>query len=118
MGMIQRQLEAAAARREMDDLGGMITFPDCEPLPCSMGVDVSGLQRADNSAGLQLNQSRRVIVRTSLLAGMDRQPQAGDIVSVQGNLESAPTSLTISPGTGIEQLNGILTAFNLYNPNA
>ena len=117
MGIAQRMMESAAARRETDDLGGTITFPQCDPVPCSMGFDISGLQRADNSAGLQLNQTRRVIIRTALLADLPRQPQAGDTVTVQGNLESSPTELVISPGNGIEQFNAILTAFNLYNPN-
>ena len=123
MGMAQRILETAAARREADDLGGSITLPTGDAttptitLPCSMGFDTSGLQRADNSAGFQMNQTRRVIVRTALLADLPRQPQAGDTVTVHGNLESSPTELVISPGNGIEQFNAILTAFNLYNPN-
>ena len=117
MGMAQRMMEAAAARRETDDLGGTITFPESDPLPCSMGVDTSGLQRAENSAGFQFNQTRKVIVRTAMLADIPRQPQSGDTVTVQGNLEAAPVELVISPSNGIEQMNGILTAFNLYNPN-
>ena len=118
MGMIQRMLEAAAYRREQSDLGGTITFPDCPPIPCSIGVDTSGIQRADSSAGFQLNQSRRVVVRTAMLASLPRTPQSGDLVEVKGNLEEFPVELTISPSTGIEQMNAILTAFNLYNPNA
>jgi hypothetical protein len=118
MGAIERMLEVAAARREASDLGGMITFPGCEPMPCAMGFDVSGLQSADNSAGFQFNQTRRVVVRSELLAGLPRQPQAGDEVILQGNLEAAPSVLVISPTSGIEQFNAILTAFNLYNPNA
>jgi len=116
-GFIQRIKEVAAAKREATELGGLITFPQCPPVPCSMGVDTSGLQRAENSAGFQFNQTRKVIVRTAMLADIPRQPQAGDTVTVQGNLEAAPMELVISPSNGIEQLNGILTAFNLYNPN-
>jgi len=82
-----------------------------------MGFDISGLQRAENSAGLQLNQTRRVIVRASMLADLPRQPQAGDTVTVRGNLETEDSELVISPGNGIEKFNAILTAFNLYNPN-
>jgi hypothetical protein len=115
--MIQRNLEVAAARREQGDLGGTLTLATGETIPCSLGVDTSGLQRADNSAGFQFNQTRRVIVRTALLADIPRAPQAGDTVTVQGNLEDGPVSLVISPSNGIEQMNGILTAFNLYNPN-
>jgi hypothetical protein len=118
MGLIQRQLESAALQRERSDLGGTITFPDCPPIPCAIGVDTSGIQRADNSAGYQLNQSRRVVVRTAMLASLPRTPQAGDLVEIKGNLEENPVSLAISPSTGIEQMNAILTAFNLYNPNA
>ena len=118
MGIAQRMMESAAARRETDDLGGTITFPQCDPVPCSMGFDISGLQRAENSAGLQLNQPRRVIVRSHLLDDLPRQPQAGDTVTVRGNLESEDSELVISPGNGIEKFNAILTAFNLYNPNA
>lgn len=124
MGMIQRILETAAARREADDLGGVITFPTGDAafptisLPCAMGMDTSGIARAENSAGFQMNQVRRVIVRSALLADLPRQPQSGDTVTVQGNLESSPTEFQISPSNGIEQFNAILTAFNLYNPNA
>lgn len=117
MGLIQRQLETAAERRETSDLGGVITFPQCDPLPCSMGPDTSGLARADNSAGFQFNEVRRLIVRTSLLAALTRQPAAGDTVTVQGNLETDPSTLVIAPANGIERFNAILTAFNLYNPN-
>ena len=123
MGLIQRIFEIPAARREADDLGGFITLPTgnaANPtvkLPCAMGVDTSGLQRADNSAGFQMNQIRRVVIRTALLAQIPRMPAAGDNVIVQGNLESSPTELVISPSNGIEQMNGILTALNLYNPN-
>jgi|GEM_PF-4146341 len=117
MGMIQRNLEIAAARRESGDLGGYIIFPACEPMPCAMGVDTSGLQRADNSAGFQFNQSRRAIVRTALLADLPRQPQAGDVVEIRGNLETESAFLTISPTSGLESFNAILTAVNLYNPN-
>lgn len=118
MGLIARQLETAARQRERSDLGGTLTLPDGAALPCAMGPDFSGLQRADNSAGFQMNQTRRVLVRTSLLAGLTRPPQAGDTVQIQGNLETDPVTLVISPGTGIEQYNAILTALNLYNPNA
>ena len=118
MGLIQRQLEAAAAIRESSDLGGTLTLATGEEIPCSIGVDTSGMQRADNSAGVIIVQSRRILVRTSELAGVSRQPQSGDTVTVQGNLESSATSLVISPGNGIEQFNAILTAFNLYNPSA
>ena len=124
MGLIQRQLETAAARRESSDLGGTINFPTGDAatpwlsLPCSMGFDTSGLARADNSAGFQLNQTRRVIVRASMLADLPRQPQAGDTVTVRGNLETEDSELVISPGNGIEKFNAILTAFNLYTPNA
>lgn len=118
MGLIQRQLEVAAVHRERSDLGGTIAFPDCEPVPCAVGVDVSGIQRADNSAGFQVNQARRVVVRDSMLADLPRAPQSGDNVEVKWNLAPAPVSLVITPGTGIERMNGILTAFNLYNPNA
>lgn len=83
-----------------------------------MGVDTSGLTRADNSAGFNFNQTRKVVVRTALLADLPRQPQAGDVVTVHGNLEDQPVTLTISPGNGIETMNAILTGINLYNPNA
>lgn len=118
MGLEQRMLESAAARRELGDLGGYIRFPDCDPVTCAMGVDVSGIQRADNSAGFQENQTRRVVVRSAMLANLPRSPQAGDIVEIKGNLEADPVELTIMPTTGIERYNAILTAFNLYNPNA
>jgi hypothetical protein len=111
-------LEAAAAQREAGDLGGYIKFPDCDPVPCAMGFDVSGIARADDSAGIVLNQTRRVVVRTAMLENLPRSPQAGDIVEIKGNLEANPIELTISPNTGIEQYNAILTAFNLYNPTA
>lgn len=117
VGIIQRNLEVAALRREQSDLGGILTLSTGEEIPCAIGVDTSGLQRADNSAGFQVNQNRRVIVRSALLADIPRQPQSGDIVTVQGNLEEYPVSLVISPTNGIEQMNAILTAFNLYNPN-
>jgi len=118
MGFIQRNLEICAVRREQSDLGGILTLATGEQIPCAMGVDTSGLQRADNSAGFQLNQTRKVVVRTAMLSDIPRQPQAGDEVTVQGNLESNPITLVISPTNGIEQMNSILTGFNLYNPNA
>ena len=118
MGFIARNLEICAVRREQSDLGGILTLATGEQIPCAMGVDISGLQRADNSAGFQFNQTRRVVIRSALLADLPRQPQAGDPVTIQGNLEADSTTLTISPSTGIEQMNGILTAINLYNPNA
>ena len=117
MGAIQRMMENAAARREASDLGGFITFPECEPVPCSMGVDTSGLARADNSAGFQFNQTRRLVVRSALIAALPRAPQAGDVCSVIGNLETVASSLTIAPTNGVESFNAILTAVNLYNPN-
>lgn len=118
MGLEQRMLEAAAARRERGDLGGYIRFPDCDPVPCAMGVDTSGIQRAENSAGFQVSQTRRVVVRSAMLEDLPRTPQAGDIVEIKGNLEADAVELSIMPGTGIERYNAILTAFNLYNPNA
>ena len=111
-------MESAAARRERGDLGGWITLPECDPIPCCFGPDTSGLQRADNSAGFQFNQMRRAIVRTSLLKDIPRQPAAGDTVTVRGNLETEDSILVISPSNGIEGFNAILTAINLYNPNA
>ena len=118
MGMIQRMLETAAVRREQSDLGGTIAFRDCPEIPCAMGIEVGGIFRADNSAGFQENQTLRVIVRTALLADLPRSPQAGDTVQVKGNLETTALELVIQPTIGIEQFNAILTAFNLYNPNA
>ena len=118
MGFIQRNLELAAVRREQSDLGGMLTLATGEQIPCAMGVDTSGLQRADNSAGFNFNQIRRVVVRSALLCDLQRAPQSGDTVTVQGNLETQPVKLVISLTNGIEQMNAILTAFNLYNPNA
>lgn len=118
MGLIRTRLEAAAYKREKSDLGGTITFPDCPPIPCAMGIDTSGLQRADNAAGFQMNQSRTVLVRTAMLAQLPRSPQAGDKVEIKSNLEENPVTLSIMPTTGIENYNAILTAFNLHNPNA
>ena len=81
MGFIQRNLEICAVRREQSDLGGMLTLATGEQIPCAVGVDTSGLQRADNSAGFQFNQTRKVIVRTALLADLPRAPQSGDTVT-------------------------------------
>lgn len=123
MGLIQARLEVSALRREMSDLGGTIRFYKADgtltdDVPCAMGVDFSGLQRADNSAGLQLNKTRRVIIRKRLLDDLENPPQAGDKVVIQSRLETDPVEMVITPGTGIEQMNGIFTALNLYNPNA
>lgn len=118
MGFEQRNLENAALRRERGDLGGTVTFAgETEPLPCALGPETSGLQRANNTAGFQFADTRRIIVRTALLAGLARAPRAGDTVTVQGNLEPNAQRLMIAPATGIEAMNGILTAFNLFNPN-
>lgn len=120
--MIARALEIAIIRREQSDLGGVVRFsgqPDEVPdIPCAMGMDASGIQRSDNSAGFQLNQTRRIVVRTALLAALLAAPAAGDTVRVKGNLEEDWTELVISPGNGIESMNAILTGFNLYNPTA
>ncbi len=115
--MIQQIMEAGARMRESSALGGIVTFPDGTELPCSVGVEAGGIQRADNSAGFNVQQARRIIVRSSLLAGLADAPRSGDTLLVQGRLETEPVALVIQPGTGIEAMNGILTAFNLYNPN-
>ena len=111
-------MEVAAARREAGDLGGMITIQKTFTIPCSMGSDVIGLQPADSSAGVSMNQTRRVLIRTCLLSGLSRQPNSGDTVTVKGNLEDKGIDLIIAPLNGVEKFNAILTAFNLYNPNA
>ncbi len=120
--MIDLILQNAAALRETTPLGGIITFTQEDgsevAVPCSMGADVSGLQRADNSAGFQISNTRSVVVRTVLLASLlGRAPVAGEPVSVQGRMESDPTTLVIAPTNGVESYNAILTKLNLYNPN-
>lgn len=110
-------MEAGFIRMESSDLGGTLTFPDGTELPCCPAVESGGIQRAENSAGFTLQQTRRVLVRSSLVATLATPPQAGDTLLVQGRLEVAPVALVIQPGIGIESMNGVITAFNLYNPN-
>ena len=117
MGAIKTMMEAAAKRREASDLGGTITFGGCQPMPCAMGADMAALHRVSGTDGFQLNETRKVVIRTSLIAGMARQPQSGDTVLLQGNLETEATTLQISDDNGIESLNGILTVISTYNPN-
>ncbi len=117
MSFILRMMENAAKQTERGELGGIVTFPTCQPMPCSIGADKSSLQRADNSAGFNLNQSRQIVVRTALLKDLARQPQSGDEVTVKGKLETDAVTLTIADISGVESCNGILTVCNLYNPN-
>lgn len=115
--MIKRLFESACLSREKGDLGGSVTFVGCDPVPCSMGVDLSGLSRADNSAGFQEAKTRTIVVRESVLETLPRTPRAGDTVEVQGNLEAESAFLTIMPATGIENANAIVRSFVLYQPN-
>lgn len=116
MGAIQNILEAAAKRREASDLGGVATFVTGDPIPCSMGADMTSLQRAVNTDGFQIEQTRKIVVRTSLLSALPRFPQSGDTVILKGNLENKPATLQISDTGGVESLNGILTVISVYNP--
>ena len=127
MGLISRMVEYAASQRERDDLGGTIQFSKSgnsplvfgDPIPCSMGADLMALMRAGTTDGFNLNETRKVTVRTCLLQGMARQPQSGDTVKLKGNLPNSPTvQLQISDEGGVQNCNGILTVISCYNPKA
>ena len=126
MGIISRMVEYAAVQRERDDLGGTIQFTKSgnsplvfgDPIPCSMGADLMALMRDQKTAGFDLNETRKLTVRTALLQGLARQPQSGDTVKITGNLPNSPSvQLQISDEGGIQSLHGILTVLSLYNPD-
>src|ERR1019366_7012696 len=88
MGLESTLVIYAAKQRERSDLGGMVTFQAGDPIPCAMGGDTTSLQRAATTDGFNLNETRRITVRTSMLAALPRQPQSGDTVILKGNLEN------------------------------
>lgn len=116
--MILTILETGAKLRESSALGGFLTTPDGDTIPCAQGPDVSGLARADNSAGLTFTRTRKVVVRKSELLRIGYAPESGHQVTLRGRneAESAAVTLMIAPVNGVEDYNSILVALNLYDP--
>lgn len=116
MGLESTLVIYAAKQRERSDLGGMVTFEAGDPIPCAMGGDTTSLQRAPTSDGFQLDQTRRITVRTSLLTALPRLPRSGDTAFLKGNLENKPATLQIADVNGVSAMNAILTVIEFYNP--
>lgn len=120
MGAILRLMENACSERERSDLGGTVTFgtgDTAATIPCAMGIDTNGLTLNQNGSGLQSSSIKRIIVRNSQLASLPQAPKSGDICILKCNLEEGTTTRTIAPGTGIENMNGIITAINFQDAN-
>ena len=101
-----RPTSALSARAGKKENCGVVVFPGCSPLACSLCFDFSEIEFGESADSLLSKRINGVQVTADLLSNLARLPKLGDLVNVVGDDEKIPVSRLIR---GIVRGNGKYT---------